>query len=131
MATFRFHTRVTASPGDVWDVLSVVDHIPQWFPGVDKAVFDGRHRILTLAGGGTLTARVVTSDARLRRLQYRFLDGMPVPIAFHLGTLDVIEDASGSLVLYSQQIEPDELGAIVGPAVAGGIEGIRRYFDGP
>ena len=53
---------------------------------------------------------------------------MPVPIAFHLGTLDVIEDAAGSLVVYSQQVEPDELGDIVGPAVAGGIEGIRRYF---
>lgn len=129
MATFRFHTRVPASPADVWSVLSVVDHIPEWFPGVEKAVFDGTHRILTLANGGTLTARVVTSDPVLRRFQYQFVSGMPVPITFHLGTLDIIEDGSGSLVVYSQQIEPDELGAIVGPAVAAGTEGIRRYFE--
>ena len=47
-----------------------------------------------------------------------------------VGTLDVIEDGTGSLVVYSQQVEPHSLGRIVGPAVAGGIEGIRTYFAG-
>lgn len=130
MATFRFHTRVPTPPDEVWSVLSDVDTIPDWFPGVTRATFDGTHRNLELADGGRLVARVVTSDARLRRFQYSFLEGLPVPIDFHLGTLDVIEDGTGSLVVYSQQIEPDELGAIVGPAVAGGIDGIRAYFGG-
>lgn len=128
MATFRFHTRVPAAPDAVWAVLSDVQTIPQWFPGIDSAVFDGEFRILQLSNGGTLRARVVTSDPQLRRFQYSFVDGLPQPIEFHLGTLDVIEDGSGSLVVYSQQIEPDALGAIVGPAVSGGIDGIGRYF---
>ena len=128
MATFRFHTRVPVPADDVWRVLTDVDLIPAWFPGVDKASFDGVHRILQLADGGTLTAEVVTVDPELRRFQYRFLHGMPQPIEYHLGTLDVIEDAAGALVVYSQEILPDELGAVVGPAVGGGIEGIGRYF---
>lgn len=128
MSSFRFHTRVPASPDEVWSVLSDVDTIPRWFPGIDRAVFDGTHRILHLTGGGTLQARVVTSDPELHRFQYSFVAGMPQPIEFHLGTLDIIEDGTGSLVIYSQQIEPDALGEIVGPAVAGGIEGIRKYF---
>lgn len=128
MATFRFHTRVPVPPDRVWDALSDVELIPDWFPGVDKAELDGRLRVLTLSDGGTLRARVVTSDPRLRRFQYSFVDGMAVPITFHLGTLDVIEDGAGSLVVYSQQVEPDELGAVIGPAVGAAIGGIHRYF---
>lgn len=130
MATFRVHTRVPTPPDEVWAVLRDVDTIPQWFPGVDKATFDGTHRSLELSDGGRITARVVTSDDELRRFQYSFVEGLPPPITFHLGTLDVIEDGTGSLVVYSQQVEPDALGEIVGPAVAGGIEGIRAYFGG-
>jgi len=130
MSSFRFHTRVPAAPDDVWAVLSSVDHIPRWFPGIVAAHFDGTHRVIQLANGHVLRALVVTSDPVLRRFQYRFVEGMPMPIDFHLGTLDVIEDGEGSLVIYSQQVEPDELGPHVGPAVAGGIEGIRQYFGG-
>ena len=129
MSTFRFHTRVPAAPDDVWKVLSDVDLIPEWFPGVLSAVYDGEFRVLTLADGGTLRAAVVTNDPQLRRFQYSFVEGMPVPIRFHLGTLDVIDDGPGSLVVYSQQVEPDELGDVIGPAVAGGVAGISTYFD--
>jgi uncharacterized protein YndB with AHSA1/START domain len=130
MATFRFDTRVPVSPDEVWNVLSDVEQIPRWFPGVEKATFDGTHRILQLADGQVLTARVVTSDPELRRFQYQFVAGFPVPVQLHLGTLDLLPDGAGTLVIYSQQVEPDELGAIIGPAVAGGIEGIRRLFGG-
>lgn len=130
MATFRFHTRVPATPDEVWAVLTDVDRIPEWFPGVAAARWDGEHRILSLRHGGTLRARVVTQDDDLRRFQYRFVDGMPEPITYHLGTLDVIEDGAGSLVVYGQQIEPDTLASDVGPAVGGAIEGIRKRFGG-
>lgn len=130
MASFRFHTRVPTPPDEVWKVLCDVDTIPDWFPAVRKATFDGTHRILELMDGGRIKARVVTSDDELRRFQYSFVEGLPPPIGFHLGTLDVIEDGTGSLVVYSQQAEPDSLGDIIGPAVAGGIEGIRSYFGG-
>lgn len=131
MPTFRFHTRVTTAPDKVWAVLTDVDLIPQWFPGIVTAVFDGEHRILTLGDGTTLRARVVTMDPELRRFQYQFVDGFPVPIEFHLGTLDVIEDGAGSLVIYSQQVEPEALADNVGRAVQGGINGIAAYFAAP
>lgn len=116
-------------PDTAFRRLSVVETIPQWFPGIESAVFDGEFRVLRLSDGGTLRARVVTSDPELRRFQYQFVSGMPVPIEFHLGTLDVIDDGEGALVVYSQQVLPDSLGAIVGPAVAGGIQGIHRFLS--
>jgi hypothetical protein len=128
MTTFRFHTRVPAPPEQVWAVLTDVSTIPDWFPGVLHASFDGSHRILKIANGATLRALIVTKDDALRRFQYRFVDGMPEDIQYHLGTLDVLPDDAGSLVIYSQEILPDSLAPHVGPAVEGGIGGIARYF---
>ena len=128
MTSLRFHVRTPAAPDDVWAVVTDVALIPSWFPGVVAATFDGEQRHLTLADGSTLRAKVVTHDPVLRRFQYRFLDGFPVPVDFHLGTLDVLEDGSGSLVVYSQEVEPARLADFVGPAVAGGTRGIASYL---
>ncbi|MDW8804178.1 SRPBCC family protein [Streptomyces scabiei] len=127
MATFRFDTRVAQDPDRVWAVLTDVGMIPQWFPAVQEAHFDGTHRHLTTAEG-TLKSLVVTKDDALRRFQYRFVEGMPQPIDFHLGTIDVLPDASGSRVVYSQEILPEALAPIVERAVGEGITGIARYF---
>ncbi|WP_329296698.1 SRPBCC family protein [Streptomyces pseudovenezuelae] len=127
MATFRFDTRVPQDPDRVWAVLTDVSKIPQWFPAVQEAHFDGTHRHLSTPEG-TLKSLVVTKDDALRRFQYRFVEGMPLPIDFHLGTIDVLPDANGSRVVYSQEILPEALAPIVGRAVSEGIAGIARYF---
>ncbi|MDN0198957.1 SRPBCC family protein [Streptomyces sp. S.PNR 29] len=127
MATFRFDTRVDQDPDRVWAVLTDVSMIPRWFPAVKEAHFDGTHRHLTTAQG-TVKSLVVTKDDELRRFQYRFVEGMPQPIDFHLGTIDVLPDGDGSRVVYSQEILPEALAPIVEGAVSEGIEGIARYF---
>ncbi|MFF4655472.1 SRPBCC family protein [Streptomyces sp. NPDC001381] len=127
MATFRFDTRVAHDPDRVWAVLTDVSMIPQWFPAVQEAHFDGTHRRLTTAES-TLKSLVVTKDDALRRFQYRFVEGMPQSIDFHLGTIDVLPDADGSRVVYSQEILPEALAPIVERAVREGIAGIARYF---
>ncbi|MFI0539617.1 SRPBCC family protein [Streptomyces sp. WSLK1-3] len=128
MATFRFDTRVAQDPDRVWAVLTDVSMIPQWFPAVQEAHFDGTHRHLRGPGGMAMKSLVVTKDDELRRFQYRFVEGMPQPIDFHLGTIDVLRDAGGARVVYSQEILPDSLAPIVEQAVGEGIEGIARYF---
>jgi hypothetical protein len=108
-------------------VLTEVSTIPRWFPGIEEATFDGTHRILGTTNG-TMRSLVVTKDDTLRRFQYRFVEGMPEPIEYHLGTLDVLPDGAGSRVVYSQEILPDTLGPIVEGAVEAGIQGIARFF---
>ncbi|MER5791473.1 SRPBCC family protein [Streptomyces sp. NPDC059627] len=127
MTTLRFDTRVEQDPDRVWAVLTDVNTIPQWFPAVREAYFDGVHRHLSTPQG-TLKALVVTKNDELRRFQYRFVEGLPEPIEFHLGTIDVLPDGDGSRVVYSQEILPESLAPIVERAVGEGIAGIARYF---
>lgn len=127
MATFRFDTRVAQDPDSVWAVLTDVSKIPDWFPAVKEATFDGTHRRPSTPEG-TMKSLVVTKDDELRRFQYRFVEGMPLPIEFHLGTIDVLPDVDGSRVVYSQEILPEALAPIVARAVGEGIAGIARYF---
>ena len=128
MATFRFDTRVVQDPDHVWSVLTDVSAIPQWFPAVREAHFDGTHRHLSTRDG-RLRSLVVTENDELRRFQYRFVEGMPQPIEFHLGTIDVLPDGEGSRVVYSQEILPETLAPIVERAVSEAIGGIARYFS--
>ncbi|WP_460073037.1 SRPBCC family protein [Streptomyces sp. YKOK-I1] len=127
MATFRFDTRMTQDPDQVWAVLTDVTRIPEWFPAVQEAHFDGEYRHLRTSEG-QLKSRIVTKDDALRRFQYRFVEGLPLPVEFHLGTLDVLPDGDGSRVIYSQEILPEGLAPIVERAVGAGIEGIAAYF---
>ncbi|MCI3270689.1 MULTISPECIES: SRPBCC family protein [Streptomyces] len=127
MATLRFDTRVEQDPDRVWTVLTDVRTIPDWFPAVLEARFDGEYRHLRTPEG-TLKALVVTKNDELRRFQYRFVEGLPSPIEYHLGTIDVLPDGDGSRVVYSQEILPQNLAPIVERAVGEGIAGIARYF---
>ena len=88
------------------------------------------HRHLTTPEG-MLKSLVVTKDDALRRFQYRFVEGMPLPVDFHLGAVDVLPDADGTRVIYSQEILPEALAPIVERAVSEGIAGIARYFGAP
>ena len=87
-------------------------------------------RVPSRLGVGRMTTSWSPSTfSRLRRFQYRFVDGMPLPVEFHLGTIDVLPDGDGSRVVYSQEILPEELAPLVERAVRGGVAGIARYFD--
>ncbi|MER5452740.1 SRPBCC family protein [Streptomyces sp. NPDC002766] len=127
MATLRFDTQVKQDPDHVWAVLCDVSKIPEWLPVVQEAYFDGVHRQLT-GPGGQLKSLVVTKDDKLRRFQYRVVEGLPQPADFHLGTIDVLADGDGARVIYSREILPDSLSPVFEQVVSTAIAGIDKYF---
>ena len=128
MASLRSHARIARPADEVWKVVSDAEGIPAWFPGIEQAtVADGR-RSCTLPGGMVLEEDIVTVDDALRRFQYRITAGMPVE--HHLGTVDVLEDGDGSLVVYSTEITPDSLAELMAPAVEGGVQGLKAHLEG-
>lgn len=69
----------------------------------------------------------MTNDSELRRFQYRITSGMPVES--HLGTVDVLDDDAGALVIYSTEVTPDELADQMGPLIEEGLAGLKQYLE--
>jgi carbon monoxide dehydrogenase subunit G len=129
MATSRAHIRISKPPEEVWRVVSDAGAIATWFPAIETSTVSGGHRSATMAGGGTIEEDIVTNDPQLRRFQYRIVGG-DLPVTFHLGTIDVLDDPGGSLVIYSTDITPDELAGVLGPATAAGLQGLKELCEG-
>jgi hypothetical protein len=132
MATLRCHTRIQRPADDVWAVIARPERIREWFPGMlDATVVDGV-RTITLATGIPLFEDIVTVDHRLRRFQYRVTG--PMPMRFHLGTMDVIDDdpvgaGSSCLLVYSTEIEPEPLAFVFDGAITAAAANLARLLD--
>ena len=67
-------------------------------------------------------------DDDLRRFQYSITE-MPIPVEYHLSTIDVLEDGDGTLIVYGVDVKPDMLGDILGPTIAGAVKGMKKHFE--
>lgn len=82
---------------------------------------------MTLGDGTELAEDTVTSDDELRRFQYTIKSGLP--LEHHIGTFDVLPDGEGSLVIYSADVLPDDLGPTFVAVMAEGIKGLKEYVE--
>lgn len=127
MATLRTHATIDRPAKEVWEVVSDAGNISAWFPAIKTSSVTGNSRHCEVAGGGSLDEEIVTNDPELRRFQYRITGGMPVES--HLGTVDVLDNGSSSLVIYSTEITPDSLADTLGPAIEQGLQGLKEYCE--
>ncbi|CAB4811177.1 unannotated protein [freshwater metagenome] len=128
MATIRSHARVHRTAEDVWKIVGDPTRIVEWFPGVTEATVDGNNRTLMLKAGLPVHEEIVTLDHRMRRFQYRITG--PLPIKYHLGTMDVIEDGEpGCLLMYSTEISPDPMAFVLDGVISEGIGNLARMLN--
>lgn len=131
MATIRHHARIDASPDDVWAIVADAGSIADWAPGMEpgSVEWDGTTRIIDM-GGLKIAEEVVTSDAEMRRFQYKITDS-PMPLGYHLATVDVFEDDSGdgTFLVYSCEVEPDDAKAIMDPVLGGLLDALKAKAE--
>lgn len=111
----------------MWQVVSDHGAIAEWFPAIETSSATGSTRSCTVAGGTELEEEILTNDSDLRGLQYRITRGMDLD--FHLATVDVLEDGDRALVIYSTDVEPDEIADAMGPMFEAGLEGLKAYVE--
>lgn len=128
MATLRTHARIDRNADDVWAVVKDSDAIADWFPGLDGVTVTETSRTLSM-GGISIVEDIVTVDDGLRRFQYSITEA-PMPVESHLGTMDVIEDGDGALLIYSTEIKPDDASALLGPIVEGAVASLKTHLEG-
>src|SRR5437763_11711496 len=107
MATIRADARINRSADDVWKVVSDAGNM-DWFVGVEACSLKGTTRSVTFTGGITVDEEIITNDDELRRFQYRIVGGA-MPVESHLGTIDVLEDGDGAILIYGTDVTPDGL----------------------
>jgi uncharacterized protein YndB with AHSA1/START domain len=130
VATLRSDISIDRPAEQVWAVVSDAGRISEWFPSILTSSADGQSRSCELQGGVPLEEEIVTDNPDLRRFQYRIVGG-GVPVESHLGTIDVLAvDEGRTLVVYSTEITPDELADTMGPALEGGVQGLKDYCEG-
>lgn len=125
MATIRHHTRIDAPADEVWKVVSDTGNIGDWMPGVDESSQEGDVRTVKL-GGMEIKEQIVTNDGELRRLQYSIIDP---PMGSHLATVDVFEDGDGAFLVYSCDIDPDDMYPILHPTYEGATQAIKAHVE--
>lgn len=130
MGSVRRHVRIAAPPDAVWDVVGDAGRLAEWFPVRSCTADLDSHppvRHVTLGTGMALTEEIVTVDADLRRFQYRIV-GNPLVTA-HLGTVDVLPDAAGSLVIYSTDAQPDVFALTIGGGAGAGLARLKATLE--
>lgn len=127
MASLRHERRVAASPDELWRVVTRLDSLPEWFPGVVSCVVDGHHRTVTLATGIEMPEEILVNDPLRRRFVYRITSPL---YRCHLGVIDLIEVGErDTLCVYSTTAEPDVLALLVAGASVGALEGLARLVE--
>lgn len=133
MAKIRNEVRIDASPANVWKIVRDYGNVHTWSPLVSRTKVEGKMRYCTLAEGtpapgGVLREEVFSIDDRTLRLEYSVV-GAPFPIAFHRAALEVFPDGDGSLVVWTTNVEPDELAAGFSPAFDASLAGLKRAVE--
>ena len=128
MATIRIDAPLTASPADVWALIRDVANL-EWWPGVQSAELRDATRWVTLATGAVLQEPVATVDDDLRRLQYSIV-GPPLNAELCTFTVDVHDVDGRALLVYSCDVAPDALAAVVKPALDAAVGTLRTRFGG-
>ncbi|TNM38659.1 SRPBCC family protein [Nocardioides albidus] len=128
MTTLRSHTILDVPADDVWAVIRDVASIADWFPAMASSSGDERRRTVVLGDGSRIEEDIVTRDDTRRRLQYRAVGG-DLPVAAHLGTVDVLDLEDGrSVVVYSTEIEPADLAPAFDGAVSEAVAGLGGFL---
>jgi hypothetical protein len=127
MATMRETIHIDAPPEKIWAELREPLALLDWFDGIDSGEMVGTARKLKM-GDISVTEEIVTVDDDLRRFQYSITE-MPIPVEFHLSTIDVLEDGDGTLIVYGVDVRPDMLKDILAPTIAGACVGMKKHFE--
>jgi hypothetical protein len=125
----RHHVRIGRPADQVWELVGDPARLHEWFPGIDTCQVDGNRRVIVLGSGIPMPEEILVNDPVLRRFQYR-LD-VPV-VAFHRGTIDVLELDDGSCVVsYQTDCDPRTMALTIGGGTAGALDELKRQMEAP
>ena len=126
MSSVRRHAFIDCDADTVWNFVSRMDNLHEWFPVVSTRV-EGSKRWITLASGITFEEDILLVDHDLRRYQYAIVPN--AIIKSHRATVDVIPDGpSRCIVVYSTDMDPEVLALPISGAAGEGLVRLGEMF---
>lgn len=126
----RHEFTVNAPPDVVWDAIrdvgSVHTRLARGF--VTHCALDGDVRTVTFAHGLTVDERIISIDDDDRRLAYSATGGRA---DHHHSTVEVSPDGSGSRIVWTTDVAPDEVGPAIRAMVEAGSRAIADTLSAP
>ncbi|MBB2947683.1 uncharacterized protein YndB with AHSA1/START domain [Actinoplanes lutulentus] len=133
MATIRVETTIDVPADRVWEAVADVGAVHQrLLPGrVTNAVIEGDNRILTMPDGHQVRELIVAVDHDIRRMAYTVVEGQRMPLTYHHAAFQVFEkDDSRSRLVWTTDVLPHAMAALVHPRVERGIAEIKAVLEG-
>ena len=129
MATLRETLRLRAPAAAVWDAVRDVGELHRRLvPGfVTEARLEQGARVITFVNGITVREEIVSVDDDSRRLAYAIPRGR---FLHYQGTVDVEEDGSGSRLVWTVDLLPDEAADGIRAMMRQGAAVMRATLDG-
>ena len=129
MATLREVLHLRTPAPRVWDAVRDVGELSRRLvPGfVTEARLDGNARVITFANGTTVREEIVSIDDDARRLAYAIPNGR---FLHYQGTVEVEEDGSGSRLVWTVDLLPDEYADGIRSMMRQGANVMRATLDG-
>lgn len=137
MTKVHVSQQLNVPAAEVWGLVGEWNALPDWLPAVVKSELreDGKVRVLTLAGGGTIEERLERADEGTRSYSYALMAG-PLPVANYKATIAVKDRGDGAATVeWSSDFEAreaaeDDAAALIRDIYTSGFSNLRRIFGG-
>ena len=119
---------VRAAPDAVWDAVRDVGNVHTRLAAgfVADCALDGDVRTVTFGNGMTVTERIVSIDDDARRLAYSATGGRS---DYHHASIEVHPTASGSHIVWTTDVLPDEVGPAIRSMVEAGSQAVVATLE--
>lgn len=137
MTKVHVSQQLNVPANEVWNVVGRWNALPDWLPAVigSELSDDGKIRVLTLAGGGTIEERLDHADESRRSYCYSLIGG-PLPVGNYKATVAVKDHGDGAATV-EWSSDFDARGAseaevidLVRNIYKSGFDNLRKMFGG-
>lgn len=114
-----------AGAAAAWQKISDVGAVDKLVAMITTCALDGDTRTCTLGDGQAIKERVISVDEALQRVVYTITEG-PMPMEFHCASVQVVEQADRTEVVWTVDVKPDEIAAPMAEMMDGAAQSMSE-----
>jgi carbon monoxide dehydrogenase subunit G len=111
MASGKSEASIDCPPNDVWSLVRNFGGLADYMPGIESCTLDGDVRTVGMMGI-EVKEQLRELDDDTRTLSYSIVESPMANMVSHLATISVEPEGAGTHVIWTVDVEPDELCAI-------------------